>query len=994
MAASAYYDTVQKIYIAYYGRPADPAGKEYWAGRLDAAGGNLNEIINAFGTSAEATSLFGAMNNLQKINAIYQQCFDRDAEYDGLVYYANQLAAGTMTQASIMLNILNGATGTDATAVANKLAVANLFTAAIDTAAELLAYAGDAAAATARTFLATVDSTAASVTTATAAVASTLAGIVAADGGVVGSTFTLTTGANTVTGTTGNDTIDGTTLDSWSAFDSINGGAGADTMTVLVSGTAVPGASTITNVETLNINTTGAGYTIDTTGYTGLTSLKLAAAGNAGATSVTAASTTSLNVVGATDTGAAGTSDVTIIGGGGTLTISASKAAAADDVIVGGTAVANAFTSASVTGGATIAITDRSGASAATGSTLTTVSLNGNTNAATVAANGLTTLNLTNNSQNATVTAAAGTRALTVNLDTATGGTITDATATTLNVNATGTASTGVTLSAGAATSVAIDAAKNLTVADVNIGAATSVTIAGAGLTTVSATTGVGVLTSINASSNTGGVTITPALATGVLYTGGTGADTITLGATTKAITTGAGNDVVTLSDGVAALGTGGSIDAGEGTDTLAFTTYANAVTASTTSTFAGTVSGFEKLKLVGANGAAGAVINLANLDNIKDVEIAGNRTATTTINNLLSGGTVTFSVDQTNIQALTVAVKDAATGTADVANIGLKGTAAVGSNAITVNSVETINFVTDDTATTITNITHTSSLTADSVTAIKVSGDAGLNLTYTGTTATNFDASGVTGGAVTWTSGALAAAATVTGSATRANTIDLSASSKAMTYTGGSGVDTITTGAGNDTITTAAGNDVISAGAGNNTITAGDGNDTVTVTTGSNTIDAGAGNDTINIGASAGLNTVNVGSGTDTVVLGGIQTAAGYYTSVTGMAAGDMINFAAVTENASTDGTLGAKITLGGASSFANYLDAATATQIADAGAALIKWFQFGGNTYVVVDNTKAADTPDDNVTFQDGIDSVIELVGLIDLTNSTTATDVLTIV
>ena len=41
--ASGYARTyVQKAYVSYYGRPADPAGLAYWAARMDAEGGSLN----------------------------------------------------------------------------------------------------------------------------------------------------------------------------------------------------------------------------------------------------------------------------------------------------------------------------------------------------------------------------------------------------------------------------------------------------------------------------------------------------------------------------------------------------------------------------------------------------------------------------------------------------------------------------------------------------------------------------------------------------------------------------------------------------------------------------------------------------------------------------------------------------------------------------------------------------------------------------------------
>ena len=159
MAASAYTDTVQKVYIAYYGRAADPVGLAYWSKAIDDAGGSLDAIMTSFGTSAEATTLYGSLSNSAKVNAIYQQSFGRDADFTGLMYYSGQLSAGTMTASSIAQNIFDGATGTDATTLTNKLAVAKAYTTAIDTASEVIAYSGTVAAASARTLLSTVDST-------------------------------------------------------------------------------------------------------------------------------------------------------------------------------------------------------------------------------------------------------------------------------------------------------------------------------------------------------------------------------------------------------------------------------------------------------------------------------------------------------------------------------------------------------------------------------------------------------------------------------------------------------------------------------------------------------------------------------------------------------------------------------------------------------------------------------------------------------------------
>lgn len=160
-APSTYYDTVQKIYIGYYQRPADPAGLIYWAGRLDAKGGNLSEIIEAFANSAESQTLYGTIhsgNISMVVNDIYIALFARNADTGGQNYYVAGFNAGQFTAATIMLNVLNGATGgVDLQSVNNKLAAANFFTMTIDPDLDgsnfQLSYTGDADVIAGRNFL-------------------------------------------------------------------------------------------------------------------------------------------------------------------------------------------------------------------------------------------------------------------------------------------------------------------------------------------------------------------------------------------------------------------------------------------------------------------------------------------------------------------------------------------------------------------------------------------------------------------------------------------------------------------------------------------------------------------------------------------------------------------------------------------------------------------------------------------------------------------------
>lgn len=122
MSVVSQIDQVQSIYIAYYGRPGDRSGIDYWAGRLVEANGSLDAIIDAFGTSQEYLDRFGPLSNAAMIDAFYQQIFNRTADPAGLSFYLDALDAGRMTLASIAKNIWDGALNDDAAITANKLA--------------------------------------------------------------------------------------------------------------------------------------------------------------------------------------------------------------------------------------------------------------------------------------------------------------------------------------------------------------------------------------------------------------------------------------------------------------------------------------------------------------------------------------------------------------------------------------------------------------------------------------------------------------------------------------------------------------------------------------------------------------------------------------------------------------------------------------------------------------------------------------------------------
>ncbi len=223
MAAAQYFQQVQKIYIAFYQRPADPAGLQYWASRMDAAGGDVAQVIDAFASSAEALELYGPVNATTigaVIDSLYMALFNVAPDAAGKQFYVDGFAAGTFTAGTIALAVLNGAQNNDLIAINNKVQVANEFTKQVDgrdftdpyfgTGNSFNAtYSGDADAVAARDILKAVNSQPSTILS-SAAVTSALKSQIADVNDPILAVATgqtkLTVGADNIDGVAGNTT--------------------------------------------------------------------------------------------------------------------------------------------------------------------------------------------------------------------------------------------------------------------------------------------------------------------------------------------------------------------------------------------------------------------------------------------------------------------------------------------------------------------------------------------------------------------------------------------------------------------------------------------------------------------------------------------------------------------------------------------------------------------------------------------------------------------
>ncbi len=173
---SDYYPAVQQLYIAYFGRPADPSGLVNFAAALVAAGAptdiqglnaaygtnaTVRALIDNFGTSEESKTLYGSDTNAF-VTAVYQGLFNRATDAGGFAFWVGAINSGTLTKGNAAISIMAGALANtttqgkaDAAAVNNKVIAANYFTNTVST----FAYQGNTAAASVRSMLGKVSDT-------------------------------------------------------------------------------------------------------------------------------------------------------------------------------------------------------------------------------------------------------------------------------------------------------------------------------------------------------------------------------------------------------------------------------------------------------------------------------------------------------------------------------------------------------------------------------------------------------------------------------------------------------------------------------------------------------------------------------------------------------------------------------------------------------------------------------------------------------------------
>ncbi len=473
------------------------------------------------------------------------------------------------------------------------------------------------------------------------------------------------------------------------------------------------------------------------------------------------------------------------------------------------------------------------------------------------------------------------------------------------------------------------------------------------------------------------------------VITGGDGADSIDVSAAAGNVNVngGAGNDSIILNGTLTASDT---INGGDGTDTL----HVNATDVSNVNGLSFTdglslienLSNIERISFgaLATSGTPANIVDMTRFDNIPYVILTADGAAETRINGLAEGATVQLSSLLGAGDNLTLALAS----TSGTNTINIVSTVSGGDDAladiVTVSGVENVNYSsmdTDDGAVR----TNTVNFSLTDVTTLTVTGNAIADIDGLAIGATNIDASGNTEGvrvlgnflAQTFTGTAKADSIQAGGGADTINAGD-----GADTIDAGTGSDVVNGQGGNDSIDGGAGLDTIDGGAGNDTINGGTENDSITGGEGADVIDGGAGTDTIVLTEStAARDRVIVGNGESTVanpdIVVGFDTGSGTNDDVINLGSALAANIAASNGEQVSNGRFtydGDPVDL---NSVINLLQTLARNDAGDAVDNGVVFFEFEGNTYVA------------ELTGADGAETVTDLVMLQGVTGMNTITN-----
>jgi hypothetical protein len=95
-------DAVARLYLAYFGRPANTSGLTYWTGKRR-GGTSLGSISDNFASSTEFRRTYSSLSNRRFVELVYQRVLGRSGDAGGVDFWTKQIDTRRKTRGMVMV---------------------------------------------------------------------------------------------------------------------------------------------------------------------------------------------------------------------------------------------------------------------------------------------------------------------------------------------------------------------------------------------------------------------------------------------------------------------------------------------------------------------------------------------------------------------------------------------------------------------------------------------------------------------------------------------------------------------------------------------------------------------------------------------------------------------------------------------------------------------------------------------------------------------------
>ena len=128
MATQAQIKAVQQLYVGYLGRAADSAGLAFWADAIANGTATIASVATGFTLSNEYKAAYAGLDSAALVDQVYTNVLGRAADAEGKAYWVDALAKGTVTADTLVSFIVTNLGALDQATINNKVFVAQTYT--------------------------------------------------------------------------------------------------------------------------------------------------------------------------------------------------------------------------------------------------------------------------------------------------------------------------------------------------------------------------------------------------------------------------------------------------------------------------------------------------------------------------------------------------------------------------------------------------------------------------------------------------------------------------------------------------------------------------------------------------------------------------------------------------------------------------------------------------------------------------------------------------